>query len=150
MADSLKLAPLATRSYGSNSQAARQSGADLIDASLYGLAAAIADTKIEDALDGLMGAYGVGKYDVQFKNAFKRLSKNETEKKLLGIAASVVGEGFEGFIVNVVNQTLKSLYNGKDSIQSFSETAWDKALYNALVDGIIGVSGGVKSEVFSK
>ena len=149
LADNLKLAPLAARSFGNNSQSARQDGANLTDATLYGILTAVTDTVIEDTLDGLAGVYGVGRWDAEIKGAFKRYAKSKTGKRLLGVAASVTGEWFESFVSSVVKQMLKSVYTGKDSIQSISETEWDKALHNAVVGGVLGIPHGAVSE-FSK
>ena len=150
VSDLIKLLPLTTRRYGEHTQTARLDGADTLDASLYGVVTAIADAKIEDILDGLMGAYGVGKYDIPIKNGFKSMVKSEEGKKLLGVAATVAGEGFESLIDSVVRQSLKIFYNGKDGFQNISEADWRNTFCNALVDGILGISGGIKSEYFTK
>ena len=63
LADTLKLAPLAARSYGNNSRIARKDGANSKNSALYGLSTAVTDAYIEDILDGLAGAYGVGRLE---------------------------------------------------------------------------------------
>lgn len=137
LADTLKLAPLAARSYGNNSRIARLDGADTASSALYGLSIAISDAYIEDALDGLAGAYGIGRWENVLKAGFSRFRNNPTSQKLFDYLAKSMGEGAESFAGSLIRQSLKSLYNGKDGMQNIYESDFADALYNTMVDMVI-------------
>ena len=137
LADSLKLAPLAARSYGNNSQAARQDGADAKSSALYGLSTAISDTYIEDTLDGLAGAYGIGRWEDVLKAGFSRFRNNPTSQRLFDYLVESTGEGAESFVGSLIRQSLKSLYNGKNGMQNIYKSDFADALYNTMVDMVI-------------
>jgi len=146
--DAIKRLPLIARAYGENAQAARREGADASGAALYGATSAAIDAGVEKAVNGLMGAYGVGKYDEQFRNAFKQLAKTDEGQKLLGTISSGSGEFGESVITSIINQTMESLYNRKDSIHNLYETDFDHAFNDAIVDFIMGLPDGIKREFF--
>lgn len=110
LADSLKLAPLAARSYGNNSQAARQDGADAKSSALYGLSTAISDAYIEDTLDGLAGAYGIGRWEKKIQDAFYKFRPTPASQKIFDFALANIGEGAESLAGGIIRQALKNLY----------------------------------------
>ena len=137
LADNLKLAPLAARSFGNNSQSARQDGADAKRSALYGLSTAISDAYIEDTLDGLAGAYGIGRWEDVLKAGFSRFRNNPTSQRLFDYLVKSTGEGAESFAGSLIRQSIKSLYNRKDGMQNFYESDFADALYNTMVDMVI-------------
>lgn len=137
LADTLKLAPLAARSYGNNSQAARRDGADAKSSALYGLSTAISDAYIEDTLDGLAGAYGIGRWEKKIRDAFYKFRQTPASQKIFDFALANIGEGAESLAGGIIRQALKTLYNRKDSIENISEIDIQQTFHNALADVFI-------------
>lgn len=140
--DYVKLAPLAGRKYGENTQKARLDGAGVGKASIYGAATAITDTTIEKAFDGLNGIYGKSATD-KFAGIFKsELKDGSLRNKLAKASFDDAGEGFESIATDIANQLLKSVYNGNDSLENWYETEWGRVGHNMLVNTIVGILSG--------
>lgn len=146
LADTLKLAPLAARAYGNNSQAARQNGADLKGATRYGVTTAITDAMVEKAFDGLNGLYG--------ESAAKKLAKKfkieiNSDSFRSKLAMATVNDALEGvaeiIATDVADQMLKSVYNGQSMRDNFAETEWGRVGRNMLINTIVGILLGDKA-----
>ena len=141
----LKIVPLTARSYGNHSRTARLDGADLKGAVRYGAIAALSDTAIEKAFDGLNGLYGESAAK-KLANQLKIEIKSDSFKSKLALAAANdAGEGaVESFLTDVADQLLKSVYNGEGAKKNISETEWYKIRRDILINTIVGIISGDK------
>lgn len=133
--------PLIGRKYGEHTQTARQAGADVGHASLYGAGSAIADAVIEKAFDGLNGIYG-NAATAGMAEKFKKLASKPQVQKFIGAAFNDVGEGLESFATDLADQLLKASYNDKSIGQTISETEWGRVGRNMLINAIVGIISG--------
>lgn len=136
------LVPMAARVFGDSSQQARREGASSGQQIAYGAASAAVEVLTERMFDGLAGVYGKGAADDIVKGVIGKLTKNETVRRLLGVAASAGGESVEELVSSLANPALQAIYNGKSLGQNYSELEAKDALYNMLVGGILGALGG--------
>ena len=128
----------AGRKYGEHTQSARQDGADLEEASRYGLKGAMADAAIEKAFDGLNGIYGKAA-TTSLVEKFKNITDNPQMQKIIVAAVNDAGEVFESFVTDLADQLLKASYNDKSIGQTISETEWGRVGRNMLINAIIGL-----------
>lgn len=148
--DFVRRLPLATRIYGENTQIARQDGSDVRNATAYGMLSALTDASIEKLADGYSGLYGAGRIDEWLRKTFQQLAKSDDGKKLLGTIASGFGEFGESFLKSITDKTMKTIYNGKDSIWNASEIDVARAFNEAIIDFVNSLPSGVAREFFRK
>lgn len=143
LADQLKIAPLTARRYGEHAQTARQEGADGKSAAAYGAAAAITDTAIEKAFDGLNGIYGESIAQKLAEVFKKEFNTNNLKNKITKAVISDIGEGIvESPLSDIANQMLKSVYNDSGIGKNLSNTEWYRVAQNALINTIVGLFTG--------
>lgn len=136
------LAAMGARTFGSGAQEARQEGASLQKAALYGAGSAAVEVLTEKMFDGLAGIYGKGGADEIVGKAINKLTKNETARRALNVAASAAGESIEELVSGLANPALKTIYNGKSLGKNYSEMEAGEILYSMLVGGLMGGLGG--------
>lgn len=132
----------AGRKYGEHTQDARQDGADVRHASLYGAAGAAADARIEKWFDGLNGIYGKDTTSKMMNSFITGLQNGLWEQSLAKAARNDAGEVLESFATDVADQLLKFSYNDKGIGQTIAETEWDRVGRNMLINAIIGILSG--------
>lgn len=146
LADYLEVLPLTSRNYGKNSQLARQDGADLKGATIYGTTTALTDTAIEKAFDGLSGHYGKSFTDKLAKEFSDLFKNNKDVQKLASAGFNDLGEGtVESVATDIADYLLKSVYNGRSAKDNLAETEWGRVGRNALINTIIGILLGDKA-----
>lgn len=130
----VKRLPLAGRTYGENTQVARQEGADVKSAAVYGATTAIADAEIEKWFDGLDRFYGKAKTDRIVKKFVEKLGNDKRIQSIIKAGINDLGEGtVESVATDLANQLLKTTYQGR------IETEWDRIGRNILINTIIGI-----------
>lgn len=160
------LAPMAVRSFGSGSAEARQEGADSLHSSLYGLANAgkeVLTEKMFSPFGAMKKTAGKGIFDnltergaYQIANAvssrFSKLPKNALYKAIGKATHGVLGmveEGAEEFVGDLVEPTLKSIYDGGKARREGID--WAQAgrdfLVGGAMGGIIGGAGGIATKL---
>ena len=142
--------PFALRAYGGGAQQARQDGADLKGASLYGAASAAKEVfteKISNIALPFARAYGRGGLDKTVENviekAVDKLARTGAGKRLLGggltFLSGAVGEGLEEFIGDWMEWQLPRIYGG--DVDTMAETL-SNSLYDFAVGALSGAMGG--------
>lgn len=138
------LVPMFLRSAGGAAQEARQEGASHEQQVGYGLASgalSVATEKISNVAAPFRKAFGGGILDKVIDTALAKMNGSAAGK----LALSVLSEGGEEMLEDVVQPVLKSLYNGKSIGQNYDELTLSEVLYDGLVGGILGgVGGGVE------
>ncbi|MBE7002659.1 MAG: hypothetical protein E7425_00025 [Ruminococcaceae bacterium] len=138
--DFVRSLPLVARTYGENTQAARQDGADALGAAAYGAASALTDAWIEKWLDGLGGVYGGGSLDKGAEKIASQLTNNKSLQPIVKAGIDDFGEGFlESVTTDLANQLLKASYNKKGPAQNWTDAERKAAGHDILVNTIIGI-----------
>ena len=134
---------LALRTFGDAAQTARQEGATLGQQALYGVGSAISGAMIEKAFDGVAGVYGAGKFDEKIKKAVDMIAEekglSEWQRANLQNKLTALAESLENSFTNAANSSLKSLYNGRDSLENLFSTDLEDIGIGALRDFIIAL-----------
>ncbi|MBQ9721052.1 MAG: hypothetical protein IJV64_10215, partial [Oscillospiraceae bacterium] len=143
--------PFALRAYGGGAQQARQNGAGLKGASLYGAASAAKEIFTEKMFNIAMPfakAYGGGTWDDAVETAIgkavDKLAKTEAGSRLLGgaltLGAGAISEGLEELIGDWLEWQMPRIYGG--DVDSAAETL-SQSLYDFAVGTLSGAMGGV-------
>lgn len=140
--------PLMGRKYGEHTQTARQDGADVGRASLYGALAAGSDAFIEKLADGLNGAYGEGTVFSMPKKLKEKLKEkikgNPRLQNLIEAAYNDIGEGVEGAATDIADQLWKFIYSDENVAKDSFTTELGRVFRNALINTIVGIFSGDK------
>lgn len=131
--------PLIGRKYGERTQTARQAGADVGRASLYGTAGAGVDAIIEQLFDGLNGIYG--EREVDPAEAFRSLKTDSQFQRFIKSARNDAGEGLESAAADAANQILKHIY-GEKAVQNLSMTEIGRVVRDIVSNTIVGIFSG--------
>ena len=143
------LIPMAVNSYGSQSQQARQSGANLGQAVASGLFSAAGSAAI-NKLSGLnfgklTGMSGL--LDDTVRGVTDRIVGNLSQSgklvagALLDAAASFGGEGMEAVLENLLRTAADSIYDSEAAGRYLSGDYWKETLNEGLKSGLMGMLG---------
>lgn len=136
--------PFMAQAAGSNTEQALNEGADLADATKYGLASGVLEGAIESISGGIGGSVGGKLVSSKLgKEAIERIAKNALGKFALRLADAgidVAGEGFEEVLSTAINPLIQRMtYDEK------AELATSEEMMQSFIDGTLAsllVKGG--------
>ena len=136
--------PFMAQAAGSSTEQALNEGADLADATKYGLASGAIEGAIESISGGIGGSIGGKLVSSKLgKEAIERITKNALGKFALRLADAgidVAGEGFEEVLSTAINPLLQRMtYDEK------AELATNEEMMQSFIDGALAsllVKGG--------
>lgn len=122
---------------GGGIQEALRDGAELTQASVYGVLSGVVE-EITEAIGGILPNALGGSSVIQ--KAIGRVAGSAAGRKAVSYIVGMVGEGFEEMLADVINPVLKRIYD-ENALDEYADPEYYE---NMLYDGLIGaLMGGV-------
>lgn len=130
---------------GTSTEKALSEGAELDQATAYGILSGALEAGIEMASGGI-GGTGSGYLSKLFPNVAKKLSANMGVR----IASTMLGEGIEEAVAEYLNPYLERMTYNPDAEKATTEAMYESFVMGALIGGIMGGGSAIAQAQQSK